>query len=230
MWDFQLAVDLEGRAICLRQEAISWLILTLSGTDAGGVVKFLIDTFGSSTDYDQLKDQDQSKGQEEPEEGTDPTKEGISLSAAPSSASTTELKDICLLEAAKPAFPSDPLLISSTGVLAEFISDNMPSGPSKQSTYYCLFRGCSVSTLQKASLCSHICRKHLGVAIQCRFCRQAWWTSNPFLPHMRTEHPEIEPTDYYISQSEADALRVEAEAAAKAEAELRTPLPKSSTE
>ena len=223
-------MDVEAHAICLCQEAISWLILTLSGTDAGDMVKFLIDTFGSSTDYDQLKDQDQNESQEEPEEGTDPAEEGISLSTTPSSSSTAELKDICLLEAAKPAFPFDPLFIFSTGVPAEFISDNMPSGPSKQSTYYCLFRGCSTSTLQKASLCSHICRKHLGVAIQCHFCGQAWWTSNPFLPHIRTKHPEIEPTDYSISQSEADALRAEAEATAKAEAELRTPLSRSSTE
>ena len=194
---FQLAADLEACAICLCQEALSRLILTLSGTEAGGVVKLLIFTFCSSTDYDQLKDQYlQDEDKEEPEEGTDPKEEGVSLFTVPLSPSTTELKDICLLEAAKPAFPSNPLLISTTRVPAEFISDNMPSRPNKKSTYYCLFGGCNTSTLQKASLCSHIHRKHLAMAIQCCFCRQAWWRSNPFLPHIRTKHAEIEPTNY----------------------------------
>ena len=195
------------------------------------MVKLLIDTFGSPTDYDQLKDQYlQDEDKEEPQEGTDPKEEDMSLFTVPLSSSTTELKDICLLEAAKPAFPSNPLLISTARVPAEFISDNMPSGPNKQSTYYCLLRGCNTSTLQKASLCSHIHRKYLAMAIQCHFCGQAWWRSNPFLPHMRTKHPKIEPTDYYISQSEADALTAEAKAAGKAKAELKTSLSRPSTE
>ena len=57
MCDFQLAMDLESRAIRLRQEALSRVVLSLGGTEAGGFIKFLMDSFGGSTEYDQAKAQ-----------------------------------------------------------------------------------------------------------------------------------------------------------------------------
>ena len=107
------------------------------------------------------------------------------------------------------------LTISTTDIPKEFISENMPTGPNKQSCYYCLYGNCGASALQKASLCGHIRRKHLGVALQCKFCGQAWWTSNPFIPHMQKLHPEMDKPDWFLTPTQAQALQEEAEAAAR---------------
>ena len=204
------------------------MVLTLGGTEAGGVVKFLMDSFGSTTEFDQLK---MEALHNEPEEGEEPEDSELvpPSSARESVLSGPKVDDLCHLEDAKPAFPTSFNSLSTTSVPPEFVSDNLPSGPGKQSTYYCLFGGCNVSTLQKASLCSHIQRKHLGVAIQCRFCGQAWWTSNPFLPHMKAKHPKMSAVDFYITPSQVEALKAKAEAAAKAELEVSTSLTSTST-
>ena len=48
--DLQLSNELEGRAIHLRKEALSSIIMALGGTQATGLVKFLMDSFGGSED------------------------------------------------------------------------------------------------------------------------------------------------------------------------------------
>ena len=55
--DLQLSNELEGRAICLRKEALSSVIMALGGTQATGLVKFLINSFGGSKDYETAKEQ-----------------------------------------------------------------------------------------------------------------------------------------------------------------------------
>ena len=51
MRDLQLANSLEAQAICLCQEALSQIILSLRGTAASGFLKFVIDTFGNEKDF-----------------------------------------------------------------------------------------------------------------------------------------------------------------------------------
>ena len=53
----QLATELEGCAISLRREALSSIILSLGGTEATGIVKFLLDSFGGSEAYEDAKRQ-----------------------------------------------------------------------------------------------------------------------------------------------------------------------------
>ena len=216
MRDFQLAADLESRAIRLRQEALSRMVLSLRGTEAGGFVKFLVDSFGGLTEYDQAKAQAML---DIPDTQNPDNAELADLDLhqdeATPRAAMSKLKNVCPLGDAKPVFPTSEVTISTTGVPKEFISDNMLTGPNKQSCYYCLYGDCGASALQKASLCGHIRHKHLGVALQCKFCGQAWWTSNPFVPHMQKLHPEMDKPDWFLTPTQAQALQEEAEAAAR---------------
>ena len=221
MHDFQLAVDLESRAIRLRQEALSCVVLSLGGTEAGGFVKFLVDSFGGSTEYDQGKAQAMLNIPDTQNPDDDELADlDIQQDEATPRAATAKLKDVCPLGDAKPVFPTSEATISMTGVPKEFISKNMPTGPNKQSCYYCLCGDCGASALQKASLCGLICHKHLGVALQCKFCGQAWWTSNPFVPHMQKLQPEMDRPDWFLTPTQAQALQEEAEVAAEAAAQL----------
>ena len=51
--DLQLANHLEAWAIRLRQESLSRLIITMAGTAASGLVKFVVDAFGSSKEMEE---------------------------------------------------------------------------------------------------------------------------------------------------------------------------------
>ena len=219
MRDFQLAADLENRAIHLWQEALSCVVLSLGGTEARGFVTFLVDSFGGSTEYDQAKVQAMLDipDTQNPDD-TELADLDLQQDEATPRDAMAKLKDVCLLGDAKPVFPTSEVTISTTGIPKEFISENMPTGPNKQSCYYCLYGDCGASALQKASLCGHIRHKHLGVALQCKFCGQAWWTSNPFVPHMQKLHPEMDKPDWFLTLTQA--LQEEAEAATKAAARL----------
>ena len=217
MRDFQLAADLESRAIRLWQEALSHVVLSLGGTEAGGFVKFLVDSFGGSTEYDQAKAQAMLDIPDTQNlDDAELADLDLQQDEATPRAATAKLMDVCPLGDAKPVFPTSEVTISTTSVPKEFISENMPTGSNKQLCYYCLYGDCGASTLQKASLCGHIRRKHLGVALQCKFCGQAWWTSNPFVPHMQKLHPEMDKPDWFLTPTQAQALQEEAEAAAEA--------------
>ena len=220
MRDFQLAADLESRAIHLQQEALSHVVLSLGGTVAGGFVKFLVDSFSGSTEYDQAKAQAMLDipDTQNPDDA-ELADLDLQQDEATPRAATAKLKDVCPLTDTKPVFPTSEVTISTTGVPKEFISKNMPTGPN-QYCYYCLYGDYGASALQKASLCGHICHKHLGVALQCKFCGQAWWTSNPFIPHMQKLHPEMNKPDWFLTLAQAQALQEEAEAAAEATTQL----------
>ena len=221
MRDFQLAVDLESRAIHLRQEVLCHVVLSLGSTEAGGFVKFLVDSFGGSTENDQAKAQAMIDIPDTQNlDDAELADLDLQQDEATPQAATAKLKDVCPLADAKPVFPTSEVTISTTSVPKEFISENMPTGPNKQSCYYCLYGDCRASTLQKASLCGHIRRKHLGVALQCKFCGQAWWPSNPFVPHMQKLHPEMDKPDWFLTLTQAQALQEEAEAAAEAATQL----------
>ena len=79
-------------------------------------------------------------------------------------------------------FPVSKELLHSTGIPREFISYNTPSGPSRVSTYYCLYGECKVVAAQKALMMIHIRRKHLSVAIACKYCGKQWGQAAPTLP------------------------------------------------
>ena len=221
MRDFQLAADLESRAIRLRQEVLSHVVLSLSGTEAGGFIKFLVDSFGGSMEYNQAKAQAMLDIPDiQNPDDAELADLDIHQDEATPRAATAKLKDVCKLGDTKPVFPTSEVTISTTGVPKEFISENMPTGPNKQSCYYCLYGDCRASALQKASLCGHICHKHLGVALQYKFCGQAWWTFNPFIPHMQKLHLEMDKPDWFLTPTQAQALQEEAKAAAEAATQL----------
>ena len=220
----QLATELEGHAISLHREALSSIILSLGGTKATGIVKFLLDSFGGSEAYEDAKRQilahaplpkDLEEGllddDEEEEQET-------------SSTTSANLKDICPLSKAKPFFPTPNLPISTTGVPSSFLSDNMPEGPTHQSCYHCLFEECGFRGHQKDTTCTHIRRKHLGHVVECLKCvpgKARWWSSRSFLPHMKKAHPGVKEDDYWTPLPNVD--EVEAAEAAKAVAALTLP-------
>ena len=186
----------------------------MAGTEASGLVKFCVDSFGSSKEM--------SKTQAEaalhfPQEGNvEEEEEDVELSAA-SDPVTAKQPDICSLADAKLACPTDFNSLSVTEVSSEFYSENVPMGPSSQSTYFCLFGApCTASAHQKASIAAHIRRKHLGVSLACKYCDCRWWTSNPYKDHMQRKHLEIEAPGYWTPADKKKADQEEAKSAEEA--------------
>ena len=199
----------------MHQESLSRIIITMAGTEASGLVKFCVDSFGSC--------EEMSKGQAEaalhiPQEGDiEEEEEDVELSTATSDPVTAKQPDICSLADSKLAYPTDSNSLSVTGVSPEFYSENVPIGPSRQSTYFCLFGPpCTASAHQKASIAAHICHKHLGVSIACKYCDCRWWTSNQYNGHMQRKHPEIEAPGYWSPAEKKKADLEEAKSAEEA--------------
>ena len=190
--DMQLLSLLEKRAIRLCQEAISRIILSFAGTDTGGFVKFVVNSFSGTEEFSRVQadaalhivtgDTDEEEAEEE----------GLKLFTATFGEGSVDIADVCAVTEAKPAYPVDLGCLSSTGVPREFASENMPSGPTQQSTYFCLFGKCKVIVKQKMLLMMHICRKHLGVTVACKYCGKMWWSERSFCGHMEKLHKELD--------------------------------------
>ena len=183
------------------------------------MVKFMVDSFGSGRE---MSKEQAVAALHIPQEGEEVEEEEVESAAQ---GATPQQADVCSLADSKPAYPVDSDSLSTTGVPRELFSDNMPSGPSRQSTYYCLFgEPCSVLTHQKASIAAHLRRKHLGISIACKYCDCRWWTSNPFEKHMQKKHPEIQNPDWWTPIDKVAEAAKEAEAA---DAVMATIAPKS---
>ena len=217
MRDLQLANQLESRAIRLRSQAVSRVIMSFAGTPAGGFVKFIVDMFGSAKDFSEaeaaatlqlpIEDPDQEEEQDEEDETVS--------SATP--ASTPKLPDVCELSQAKPAFPINKDLLSASGVPQEFYTK-------LGIIYYCSYGECAASSGQKDSLLSHVRRKHIGAAVSCRFCGMKWWTSRPFVSHMQKHHPELIEPEWWTPIDEAK-LQAEEQEVAMSQAAMETDPP-----
>ena len=127
--------------------------MSLGGTKATGLVRFLIDSFRGAEAYDEAKQQILAHPPA-PEDLEDEVqaKEEEAAARAP----TVKANDICLLKEAKPVFPFSSKTLSATGVPDQFISDNMPVGPSRQSSYQCLYGVCEFVGYQMDTMCTHI--------------------------------------------------------------------------
>ena len=101
MRDLQPANSLEAWAICLCQEALSQIILSLGGTAASGFLKFVIDTFGNEKDFSTA----QAEAALRIEGDTEDKDAGDKVQTAPESSTDTEprkIPDVCSISAAKP--------------------------------------------------------------------------------------------------------------------------------
>ena len=79
------------------------------------------------------------------EDDVEEEEEDVELSAA-SDPVTAKQPDICSLADAKLAYPTYFNSLSVTGVSSEYYSENVPMGPLRKSTYFCLFGApCTVS-------------------------------------------------------------------------------------
>ena len=215
-----MANHIEARAIRLRQESLSRLIITFAGTQASGFVKFIVNAFGSSKE---MSEAEASELIRIPGEGGDEEddEEEVVLSTKDPSAPVANLPDVCSLADSKPAYPVSSVSLSSTGVPVNLYSENMPMGASKRSTYYCLYgEPCNVYTHQKASITSHLRRKHLGSSVACRFCDERWWTTAPFTKHMEKKHPEVEAPSWWTPVDLKKAAAEEESAAKETSAEV----------
>ena len=213
----QLANELEARAIRLCNQATSRLIMAFAGTAAAGFVKFVVDSFGSASEFSEAEAAatlDLPTGDTE-EESDDDGDEGLVSKSAGAPVDAEEPKDLCDVKEAKPVFPIDHNSLSMTGVPSDYVSENIPMGASCQSHYFCLFGSCHSSSLQKATLATHIRRKHLGVAVACKFCGKLWWSSRPFEGHMKKLHTEILEPDWWTPFDATAKAAEEAQAAQK---------------
>ena len=97
------------------------------GTEATGIVRFLIDSFRGAEAYEEAKWQilAHSPTLEDLEDA-----DLVEVEEAAARAPAIKANDLCLLKEAKPAFPFSSDTLSATGIPDQFISDNIPMGPS----------------------------------------------------------------------------------------------------
>ena len=189
--------------------------MAFAGTDVSGFVKFIVDSFGSTTEFTEAEAAVTLSLSTTPSDDETAEEEEETLQS-PGPLDTPALANFCSVKEAKPVYPISSTLLSTMGVPSEFILENMPSGPQQQSTYYCLFGECNNGSTQKATLATHIRRKHLGVAVACKFCGHQWWSLCPFEGHMEKPHPEMTKLDWWTLPDSSQDDKQEAAAAEEA--------------
>ena len=115
--------------------------MSLGGTQATGLVHFLIDSFGGAEAYEEAKRQILATTPA-PEDLVEVLSDEEGDDDPAQSSSPAEENDLCLLKDAKPSFPVGPRTLSQTGIPDSFVSENMPLGKSRQSSYRCLYENC----------------------------------------------------------------------------------------
>ena len=107
-----------------------------------------------------------------------------------------ELKDLVPLSRAMQIVLSTTVKFSETGVSHQHYSSCTES--EGQSIYRCLLKkpgsdvNCTYYTAQMATMCTHICRKHLKVCIKCRLCQKKSYSSTQISLHLKTIHSSQE--------------------------------------
>ena len=103
-----------------------------------------------------------------------------------------ELKDLVPIGSAIPIMPSTTVKLSETGLPRQSYSSHTES--ESQSIYRCLLKSpgsdadCSYYTAQMATMCTHICRKHLKLCIKCRLCPKKSYSIIQMSLHLKTIH------------------------------------------
>ena len=113
--------------------------------------------------------------------------------------SAETLPDLCKLADALPIVPVTSTPVSETGVDPR--SYKRVSGEG-QSVYYCRMtipgssEICEHSIAQKAQICTHIRRKHLGSCIKCRLCPYRSFRYADFASHLKNGPHKNEPNEW----------------------------------
>ena len=107
-----------------------------------------------------------------------------------------ELKDLVPINHATLIIPSTTVKLSETGVSRQYYSSRTES--EGQSIYRCLLKkpgsdvNCTYYAAQMATMCTHICRKHLKVCIKCRLCKKKSYSSTQIFLLLKTIHSNQE--------------------------------------
>ena len=107
-----------------------------------------------------------------------------------------KLKDLVPISHAMPIVPSTTVKLSETGVTRQYYSSHTKS--EGQSIYRCLLKKpgsdvyCTYYAAQMATMCTHICRKHLKLCIKCRLCKKKSYSSTQISLHLKTIHSNQE--------------------------------------
>ena len=103
------------------------------------------------------------------------------------------LKDLVPLNQATPLMLLTTVKLSETQVSCKFYTECEES--EGQSIYRCkllkpeLPDYCTYYAAQLAAMCTHICRKHLSIYIQCCLCKKKSYSSTTMSVHLHTDHP-----------------------------------------
>ena len=190
-------------ASLLRLNAI-WLI---KGVLAGTVTKKLQDVLEAAfceegvDDDDYILDEEEETGEVEPEEEAS-TSTGIKCKASPPTSATKHSKvGICALSAYLHA-----------GVDPRFFSSHKSNAKTKVVGYECQYAAikreegldisdCTLFSMTKSQLSTHIWWHHLGVAIGCYiYPTKHWWSGSSWMEHMKKCHPDLQSDCFFIKE------------------------------
>ena len=113
--------------------------------------------------------------------GGDADEEPRSRPPSPAARSTVSVDadDFCPLEECKLVYPTSADNLTMSGVPAEFLSPRSSAG-----YYGCLYGDCGREISGKPAASSHVCRKHLGIAIGCHLCGRRYYKSQGWMDHI----------------------------------------------
>ena len=194
--DLNMADHLLIQSVTTRRRGMAKIYTATAGGPEESFCDFLAEIYGGGDP----QSQDPSKAatpsrasQSQDPASTDTEKdEPAPASPAPSTADEDDLQ--ARIGDCKVVFPSNPETLATSGVPADFISGRYDSGQ-----YGFLYGDCDHKSSSRPGCATHIRRKHLGIALGCKFCpAKLFYKHASWRDHMRAKHINLPVTEWYL--------------------------------
>ena len=188
----KLSAMLKSKASPLEKEAWGHFVVSLAGTKTSSLWDILGDLFNECPETE--------------EEGSPPSKK-IHLEDEPSSSPVLSAPKTHTLPLSKidVAFPINEGSLHDSGISQEFlpICEQLPH---RKAIYLCGVN-CGYHAQSRAIVCTHTGKTHLNIMLGCPHCDHHVWSTNAWVKHVCTHHPEIpmfiEMKSEHVSPSES---------------------------
>ena len=194
--DLNMADHLLIQSVKTRRRGMAKIYTATAGGPEESFCDFLAEIYGGGDPQSQAPSQAATPSrasQSQDPASTDTEKdEPAPASPAPSTADEDDLQ--AKIGDCKVVFPSNPETLATSGVPADFISGRYDSGQ-----YGCLYGDCDHKSSSRPGCATHIRRKHLGIALGCKFCpAKLFYKHASWQDHMRAKHIKLPVTEWYL--------------------------------
>ena len=195
--DLNMADHLLIQSVKTRRRGMAKIYTATAGGPEESFCDFLAEIYGGGDPQSQAPSQSATPSQAS--RAQDPastdTEKDEPAPASPAPSSTADEDDLqARIGDCKVVFPSNPETLATSGVPADFISGRYDNGQ-----YGCLYGDCDHKSSNRPGCATHIRRKHLGIALGCKFCpAKLFYKHSSWQDHMRAKHIKLPVTEWYL--------------------------------